>query len=101
MTTDKSLTTESSALPAVVVRGGFVYADGVKICRVGPGGTLLFHDKDRRRQSERRRAGLAEPDQVVVRVEALVQVVQPPSVPPSTLPRSSGRGPNRGDEKNL
>lgn len=80
MTTDKSLTTESSAL---VVRGGFVCTvDGVKLCRVGPGGTLLFHDKDRRRQSERRRAGQAEPDQVVVRVEALVQVVRPPSIPP-------------------
>lgn len=32
---------------------GFLYVDGVKICRVTPEGGLEFFDKDRRRAAQR------------------------------------------------
>lgn len=42
----------------IQIRGGFVYADGVKICRVGRRGELIFFDKDPRRSKMRGTANI-------------------------------------------
>lgn len=44
MTADKQVSEQPE-----ISEDGFVIADGVKICRIGDGGVLLFYDKNRHR----------------------------------------------------
>jgi len=56
--------TDSQNQPAsiTVAADGYVYADGVKICRLDPAGpTLYFFDKDRRRADQRGNREVAVP----------------------------------------
>ena len=58
----------NTADPVVVV-GGFLVVDGCKVARVEPGGVIAFHDRCRRRCSQR------GADQVRVSVDALAAAV--------------------------
>lgn len=47
------MTEERNDSGITIDKSSFVYKQGVKICRVTSNGTLLFHDKDKRRSAER------------------------------------------------
>ena len=69
MSTQEGHAVKTEIADPVVVVEGFLVVDGCKIAKVEPGGVIAFHDKCRRRCSER------GANQVRVSVDALAEAV--------------------------